>query len=245
MTATESQGVPKTAMVLAAGHGERMKPLTDTKPKPLIEVAGKALIDHALDRLAAAGVETAVVNVHHMADALERHLRARKRPKIAISDERNALLDTGGGIVKALQRLGPDPFLLMNSDSLWLEGAVPNLVRLGRTFDAARMDALLLLAPSAGAIGYRGRGDYGMDAQGKLHRRGEQERAPLVYAGAALLSSRMFAGAPAGAFSLTRLFDRAEAESRLHGLALEGTWMHVGSPEAIAATEETMRRGSI
>ena len=162
-----------------------------------------------------------------------------------ISDERNALLDTGGGIVKALQRLGPDPFLLMNSDSLWLEGAVPNLVRLGRTFDAARMDALLLLAPSAGAIGYRGRGDYGMDAQGKLHRRGEQERAPLVYAGAAVLSPRLFAGAPAGAFSLTRLFDRAEAEGRLHGLALEGTWMHVGSPEAIAATEETMRRGSI
>ena len=164
MTATDRQGMPKIAMVLAAGLGVRMKPLTDTKPKPLIEVAGKALIDHALDRLAAAGVETAVVNVHHFANALEMHLKARKRPQIVISDERNALLDTGGGIVNILQRLGSDPFLLMNSDSLWLEGAVPNLVRLGRAFDAARMDVLLLLAPSAGAIGYRGRGDYGMDA---------------------------------------------------------------------------------
>jgi len=232
-------------MVLAAGLGVRMKPLTDTKPKPLIEVGGKALIDHALDRLAAAGVETAVVNVHHFADALERHLRARKHPKIVISDERNALLDTGGGIVKALQSLGSDPFLLLNSDSLWLEGAVPNLQRLGRAFDAARMDILLLLAPNVGAIGYRGRGDYGMDAQGKLHRRGAQERAPLVYAGAAVLAPSLFAGAPSGAFSLTRLFDRAEADGRLHRLVLEGKWMHVGSPEAIAAAEEAMRRGSV
>ena len=251
MTATNHrQGVPKTAMVLAAGLGVRMKPLTDTKPKPLIEVAGKTLLDHALDRLAAAGVETAVVNVHHFADALERHLKARKQPRIVISDERSALLDTGGGIVKVLQRLEPQrlgsaPFLLMNSDSLWLEGTASNLKRLGRAFDAARMDALLLLAPSAGAIGYRGLGDYEMDAQGKLHRRGEQERAPLVYAGAAVLAPRLFAGAPAGAFSLTRLFDRAEAEGRLHGLALEGMWMHVGSPEAIGAAEEVMRRGSI
>jgi MurNAc alpha-1-phosphate uridylyltransferase len=245
VTATDRQGVPKTAMVLAAGLGARMKPLTDTKPKPLIEVAGKTLIDHTLDRLAIAGVEIAIVNVHHFADALERHLQARKRPRITISDERNALLDTGGGIIKALQQLGPEPFLLMNSDSLWLEGAVSNLKRLGRAFDAARMDALLLLAPSTGAIGYRGRGDYGMDAQGNLQRRGEQERAPLVYAGAAVLSPRLFAGAPAGAFSLTRLFDRAEAEGRLHGLALEGTWMHVGSPEAIGAAEEAMRRGSV
>jgi MurNAc alpha-1-phosphate uridylyltransferase len=223
----------------------RMKPLTDTKPKPLVEVAGKALIDHALDRLAAAGVETAVVNVHHFADALERHLQTRKRPRIVISDERNALLDTGGGIVKVLQRLGPEPFLLMNSDSLWLEGAASNLKRLGHAFDPVRMDALVLLAPSAGAIGYRGRGDYGMDAQGKLHWRGEQEHAPLVYAGAAVLAPGLFAGAPVGAFSLTRLFDRAEAEGRLHGLELEGTWMHVGSPEAIRLAEEAMRRGSV
>lgn len=250
MTATDRQGVPKTAMVLAAGLGVRMKSLTDAKPKPLVEVAGKALIDHALDRLAAAGVETAVVNVHHMADALETHLKGRKRPKIVISDERYALLDTGGGIVKALQRLepqrlGPEPFLLMNSDSLWLEGAASNLKRLGRAFDAARMDALLLLAPSAGAIGYRGRGDYELDAQGKLHRRGEQKNAPLVYAGAAVLSPGLFASAPAGAFPLTRLFDRAEADGRLHGLELEGRWMHVGSPEAIGAAEEAMRRSSI
>jgi len=214
-------------MVLAAGLGERMKPLTDTKPKPLVEVAGKALIDHALDRLAAAGVEMAVVNVHHFADALERHLKTRKRPKIVISDERNALLDTGGGIVKALQRLGPEAFLLMNSDSLWLDGPVPNLVRLGGAFDAARMDALLLLAPSAGAIGYRGRGDYGMDAQGRLQRRGEQERAPLVYAGAAVLSPRLFAGV--GRYGFARFLSFAAVGRLIWTSAYLGLGYGVGS----------------
>ena len=246
MTATDRQGVPKTAMVLAAGLGVRMKPLTDTKPKPLIEVAGKALIDHALDRLAAAGVETAVVNVHHFADVLERHLKARKQPEDRdLRRAERAARHRRRNQSKVLQRLGPEPFLLMNSDSLWLEGAAPNLSASAALSTPRAWTRCFSLAPSAGAIGYRGRGDYEMDAQGKLHRRGEQERAPLVYAGAAVLAPRLFAGAPAGAFSLTRLFDRAEADGRLHGLALEGTWMHVGSPEAIAAAEETMRRGSI
>ena len=229
-------------MVLAAGLGVRMRPLSETTPKPLIQVAGKALIDHVLDRLAEAGVETAVVNLHHRAEAIEAHLQARKRPKIVISDEREALLDTGGAIVKALPHLRKMPFLLVNSDSLWLEGAAPNLPRLGRAFDDRRMDALLLLAPAAGAAGYQGRGDYAMDAEGGLRRCGEQEVAPFVYAGAAVLSPRLFDGAPAGAFPLTHLFDRAEAKGRLFGLRLEGVWMHVGSLEAVAAAEAAIRR---
>ena len=232
-------------MVLAAGRGVRMLPLSETTPKPLIEVAGKALIDHVLDRLAEAGVVTAVVNVHHRAEAIEAHVKERKRPKIVISDERGALLETGGGIVKALPRLGKTPFLLMNSDSLWLEGAAPNLSRLGHAFDDRRMDALLLLAPAAGASGYSGRGDFTMDAEGKLRRRGEQEIAPFVYAGAAVLSPQLFDNAPAGAFPLTHLFDRAEAKGRLFGLRLEGVWMHVGTPEAVAAAEATIRRAGL
>jgi MurNAc alpha-1-phosphate uridylyltransferase len=242
--ATASKTTPKTAMVLAAGLGVRMKPITDTRPKPLIEVAGKALIDYALDRLLVADVETAAVNVHHFADQIEAHLRQRSRPKIVVSDERAALLDTGGGIVNALQWLGSAPFLLMNSDSLWLEGA-SNLLRLGHAFDPARMDVLLLLAQREGAIGYSGRGDYRMNEQGILHRRREGETAPLVYAGAAVLAPSLFANAPKGAFSLTRLFDRAEDAGRLHGLLLEGIWMHVGSPEAIAQAEKAIRSGEV
>jgi MurNAc alpha-1-phosphate uridylyltransferase len=234
----------KTAMVLAAGLGVRMRPLTASKPKALVEVMGKALIDHALDRLAEAGVETAVVNVHHFADLLEAHLKPRRRPRIAISDERSLLLETGGGIVLALHWLGEGPFYLVNSDSLWLEGATANLPRLARAFDAQRMDALLLLAPAAGALGYGGRGDYAMNGDGRLTARRERDSAPLVYAGAAVLSPRLFDGAPAGPFPLTRLFDRAEAAGRLYGLRLEGLWMHVGTPEAIAAAEAAMQRAN-
>jgi MurNAc alpha-1-phosphate uridylyltransferase len=242
VTAVRRENLPTTAMVLAAGLGLRMRPLTDGRPKALIEVAGKTLLDHALDRLAAAGVASAVVNVHHFAEQIERHLAARSRPQIVISDEQAALLDTGGGVVKALPQLGKMPFLLLNSDSLWLDGRTPNLVRLARAFDQRRMDALLLLAPAAGASGYEGRGDYKMEADGALRRRSEQEVAPFVYAGAAMLSPRLFNGAPAGAFSLTRLFDRAEAGHRLYGLRLKGVWMHVGAPESIAAAEDAMRR---
>jgi MurNAc alpha-1-phosphate uridylyltransferase len=230
-----------TAMVLAAGLGVRMRPLTADRPKALVEVLGKPLIDHGLDRLAGAGVETAVVNVHHFADLLEAHLRSRRRPKIAISDERALLLETGGGIARALPRLGEGPFFLVNSDSIWLDGATGNLSRLARAFDPRTMDALLLLAPTAGAIGFAGRGDYAMNGDGRLEARGTRERAPLVYAGAAVLSPRLFDGAPTGPFPLTRLFDRAEAAGRLHGLPLEGLWMHVGTPEAIAAAEAAMR----
>jgi MurNAc alpha-1-phosphate uridylyltransferase len=224
-------------MVLAAGLGTRMRPLTDTLPKPLVKVAGKALLDHVLDRLADAGVETAVVNVHHMADRIERHLKGRTRPNIEISDERGELLDTGGGVVKALKLLGTAPFLHMNSDTLWIEGVTPNLPQLAASFDPARMDILLLLASTTASIGYEGRGDFIMAPDGRLSRRAERQVAPFVYAGAAMLSPAPFADAPKGRFSLNTMFDRAIEAGRLYGQRLEGTWMHVGTPAAIAAAE--------
>jgi MurNAc alpha-1-phosphate uridylyltransferase len=225
------------AMVLAAGLGTRMRPLTDTLPKPLVPVAGKALIDHVLDRLADAGVTEAVVNVHHMADAIEKHLKGRTRPAIVISDERGELLDTGGGVVKALKALGEAPFFHLNSDTIWIEGVTPNLGRLAAMFDLSQMDAVVLLAATATSIGYEGRGDFAMAPDGRLKRRAEREVVPFVYAGAAVLSPGLFADAPKGAFSLNRLFDRAIEAGRLFGLRLEGTWMHVGTPAAIKAAE--------
>ena len=231
---------PRRAMLLAAGLGRRMRPLTATAPKPLIEVHGKALIDHALDRLAEAGVETAVVNVHYLADLLEAHLARRSRPAIIVSDERDALLDTGGGMRKALGHFGGAPFFLMNTDGIWLEGARPNLARLAEAWDAARMDALLLLAPTATSVGYDGVGDFVMSPEGRLSRRAEREIAPFVYAGVAILHPRLFADSPDGAFSLNMLFDRAIEQERLWGLRLDGLWMHVGTPAAIKEAEATI-----
>lgn len=225
------------AMVLAAGLGKRMRPITDRIPKPLVPVGGKPLIDHVLDKLAAAGVQRAVVNVHYLADLIERHLAGRERPGIVISDERAKLLNTGGGVIKALGMLGSEPFFHINSDTLWIDSVSPNLDRLAATFDPVGMDALLLLAPTTNSIGYDGRGDFTMAADGRLQKRGEREVAPFVYAGAALLAPALFAGAPEGAFPLTVLFGRAAEAGRLHGLRLEGVWMHVGTPEAIAAAE--------
>jgi MurNAc alpha-1-phosphate uridylyltransferase len=232
--------VIKTAMVLAAGLGKRMRPHSDRVPKPLVEVAGKPLIDHVLDRLAEAGIERAVVNVHYRAEAIEQHLAGRTRPRITISDEREQLLETGGGIVKALPLLGSEPFIAVNSDTLWIDSVRPNLIRLGDAFEPDRMDALLLVAPTANSIGYTGRGDFRMTASGGLIRGGERDVVPFVYAGAAVLSPAMFADPPSGAFSLTRLFERAADAERLFGLRLEGVWMHVGTPEAIAEAEEAM-----
>jgi MurNAc alpha-1-phosphate uridylyltransferase len=228
-------------MVLAAGLGTRMRPLTDTTPKPLVKVNGKALLDHALDRLAENGVQSAVVNVHHRADQIERHLAARRAPRIVISDEREELLGTGGGVVKALPQLGAGPFYHVNSDTLWIDGVAPNLQRLAAAFDPAQMDALLLLAAVSNSIGYSGRGDFSMDAAGRLTARGERDVVPFVYAGTAILSPALFADAPAGAFSLTMLFARAQEAGRLFGLRLDGVWMHVGTPEAIAAAETAIR----
>jgi MurNAc alpha-1-phosphate uridylyltransferase len=231
-------------MVLAAGLGTRMRPLTDTKPKPLVEVGGKTLLDHTLDRLAAAGVERAVVNVHYLADQIERHVAGRTRPRIVISDERGALLGTGGGVVKALPTLGNDPFFHLNSDSIWIEGTTPNLDRMAQAFDRSTMDALLLLAPTAESVGYSGRGDFTMAPDGRLTRRNERDLAPFVFAGVAILSPSMFAGAPSGEFSLTTLFDRAAEAGRLHGLRLEGLWMHVGTPAAIPEAEAAIAKST-
>lgn len=238
--------LPPAAMVLAAGIGARMQPLTERRPKPLIEVMGRPLIDHVLDRLALAGVTKAIINVHHFADMLEAHLKVRKRPAVTISDERGGLLGTGGGIARALPLLGSAPFLLLNSDSLWIEGkSTPNIVQLARAFNGTRMQVLLLLAPKDNTIGYEGSGDYRMDAEGRLYRHGERQAAPYIYAGAAILSPAMFSGAPDGAFPLPLLFDRAEAAGRLFGLKLEGTFLHVGTPAAIVAAEEAMRRSMV
>jgi MurNAc alpha-1-phosphate uridylyltransferase len=232
---------PRNAMVLAAGLGVRMRPLTDNKPKPLVEVVGKALIDHVLDKLADAGVERAVVNVHYLAEQLERHLAARRRPRIVISDERSLLLGTGGGVVKALPLLGNAPFFHINSDTIWIDSGTPNLTRLAAAFDPAAMDALLLLAPAVGSIGYAGLGDFSMAPDGRLTARAEGEQAPFVFAGAAILSPALFKSAPAGEFSLTALFARAAQKGRLHGLTLEGQWMHVGSPEAITEANAAIK----
>lgn len=232
---------PRCAMVLAAGLGTRMRPLTDTMPKPLVKVAGKPLIDHVLDRLAEAGVEKAVVNVYHFADQVSQHLARRTLPRIVISDERGLLLGTGGGVRKALPELGDAPFFHINSDTIWIDGVKPNLARLAEAFDPAVMDALLLLSPTTGSIGYAGQGDFAMAPDGRLTRRREQEVAPFVYAGAAILLPSLFAHAPKGEFPLTEIFDRAAEKGRLSGLRLEGLWMHIGTPDAIAAAEGAIK----
>lgn len=232
-------------MVLAAGFGTRMRPLTDTMPKPLVRVAGESMLDHVLDKLAKAGVTQAVVNVHHFADQIEQHVATRSAPKIVISDERDVILGTGGGVARALKHLGQAPFFHLNSDTLWIDGTIPNLKRLADTFDPARMDILLLMAPTATSIGYAGSGDYAMAADGVLRRRREREVVPFVYAGAAILTPAIFKGAPEGEFSLTRQFDQAEAAGRLFGVRLDGTWMHVGTPGAIALAEDAIRESAI
>ena len=231
---------PKRAMVLAAGLGKRMQPLSADTPKPLVQVGGKALIDHCLDGLAEAGVQLAVVNVHHLAEKLQAHLSHRKAPKIVISDERGELLETGGGIAKALPLLGGDPFLLRNSDSFWLEGVRPNLGWLSAGWDDSRMDALLLLASTVRSVGYSGRGDFFLDKDGHLTRRAERTVAPFAYSGAAILHPRLFAEAPAGAFSLNLLFDRAIEAKRLFGVRMDGLWLNVENPAAIALAEQAI-----
>jgi N-acetyl-alpha-D-muramate 1-phosphate uridylyltransferase len=235
--ASRNAPAPKRAMVLAAGLGTRMRAFNGQVPKPLVKVGGKPLIDYVLDRLAEQGVEHAVVNVHHLADQIERHLAARQRPKIVIADERRELLGTGGGVVRALPELGPAPFFHINSDTIWIDGVQPNLGRLADAFDPARMDALLLLAVATTSIGYSGRGDFKMAPDGRLTRRGEHEVVPFVYAGAAILTPAFFAGVPQGPSSMSPLFDRAAEAGRLYGLRLEGVWMHVGNPDAVKAAE--------
>jgi MurNAc alpha-1-phosphate uridylyltransferase len=228
---------PTRAMVLAAGFGKRMRPVTATTPKPLVEVAGRSLIDYGLDRLQTAGVEEAVVNVHYLADLMEVHLSRRKAPRVTISDERGKLLDTGGGIAKALPHLGDAPFFLLNADTFWLEGATPNLVRLANAWKPEEMDGLLMLAPTVTSIGYDGTGDFVLSTDGRIARRSERHVAPFAYAGAGIISPRLFADIPDGAFSLNLLFDRAIADGRMFGLRMDGLWLHVGTPKAIRDAE--------
>src|SRR3979411_2930774 len=229
---------PTKAMVLAAGLGVRMRPLTDRMPKPLVRVAGRALLDHVLDKLGDAGVGEAVVNVHYLPDQIIDHFADRTRPRVIISDERDVVLGTGGGVVKALPLLGHAPFFHVNADTMWIDGVRSNLARLAEAFDPARMDILLLMAPTTSSIGYHGRGDYAMAADGTLRKRKEHQVVPFVYAGVAIMSPALFEGAPTGEFSLTKMFDRANEQQRLYGLRLDGVWMHVGTPDAIAAAED-------
>lgn len=232
-----------TAMVLAAGFGTRMRPLTERIPKPLVTLAGRPLIDHALDRLAEAGIARAVVNVHHLADQIEAHLRGRAAPRIIISDERGKILETGGGVRNALPLLGPAPFIVHNSDSVWSESGCSNLDALTGAFDEERMTALLLLAPRASSLGYDGMGDFHRDATGQLQRRCKGEKAAYVFAGVSILQPRLFEGVGDAAFSLNVIFDRASAEGALFGSVLEGTWMHVGTPQALLEAESYLNEG--
>ncbi|MBM3509036.1 MAG: nucleotidyltransferase family protein [Alphaproteobacteria bacterium] len=222
--------LPTIAMVLAAGIGLRMRPLAHDRPKAMIAIGGRTLIDRALDRLVDAGIETAVVNVHYKAELLRRHLAARVRPRIVVSDETDALLDTGGGIAKALPLLGGGPFFAVNSDMIWFNGARDLFERMAERFDPAVMDALLLVHPTPSAVGYDGPGDFTMAPDGQIERRVEARVAPFVFTGIQLLHPRLFDAAPAGAFSLNRLYDRALGAGRLFGLRHDGLWIEVGTP---------------
>lgn len=231
-----------TAMILAAGLGKRMRPLTASQPKPLVRVAGKALIDHALDRLAEAGVARAVVNVHYLADALEAHVLARQTPKASVSDERALLLETGGGMLKALPQL-PDPFFALNADNIWLDGPKSAFHDLSRRWDPEAMDALLLVVPHARAMNFAGPGDFHMDPLGRLSRRRPGRIAPFIYTGIQLVSHRLLRDAPEGPFGTMMLWERAIAEGRLYGISFTGLWFEVGTPQAIRPTEEALAGG--
>lgn len=231
-----------TAMILAAGLGKRMRPLTASQPKPLVRVAGKALIDHALDRLAEAGVTRAVVNVHYLADALEAHVLARAAPQVSVSDERAVLLETGGGMAKALAQL-PDPFFALNADNIWLDGPKSAFHDLSRRWNPEAMDALLLVVPHARAANFGGPGDFHMDPLGKLSRRRDGRIAPFIFTGIQLVSHRLLRDAPDGPFSTNILWNRAMAEGRLYGLSFTGLWFEVGTPQAIRPTEEALQGG--
>ncbi len=233
---------PKVAMVLAAGIGSRMRPLTDHMPKALVEVGGKALIDHVLDRLAEAGVETAVVNVHHFADQMEAHLAGRERPKVLIADERAGLLDSGGGIRNALHLLGDAPIWVANIDSLWLDGATPPLEQMKAAWDPAKMDMLLLLVPKGQGIGFEGPRGFFIDAEGRItHSQDDANPAPFANVGFQLMKPQVLDGAPDGAFSILPTWWRLQDEGRIYGVVMDAFWMHVGDPAAREAAEARLK----
>ncbi len=236
---------PQKAMVMAAGLGLRMRPLTLERPKPLIPVMGKPMLDHALDRLEEAGVTSAVVNSHYKGEMIAAHLAGRTAPAITLSPE-DTLLETGGGVKKALPLLGTDPVYVVNADILWLDGPSPTLARLARHWKPEEMDALLLLMATTKAVGYEGRGDYYMDPLGRLTRRGEMEIAPFVYAGVQIVKPELFGqDTPDGAFSTNLIWDRAQEAGRLFGLAHDGLWFHIGTPDALAETEEMLSMSDV
>ncbi len=230
------------AMVMAAGLGTRMRPLTATKPKPMVELNGKPLIDYTLKRLANHKISPIVVNVHYLADVLEQHLENSPIADVIIADERDELLDTGGGALANLEILGPDRFFILNSDSLWIENDTDNLAAMLAAWDGDTMDCLMLLAPTDDSLGYSGNGDFNIAANGQLLKRTTGEKAACVHTGCCLIHPRIFAGAPTGPFSLNLLWDEALANQRLFGLALRGQWLHIGTPVALTAAEEKLNR---
>ena len=233
--------VPHTAMIMAAGLGKRMRPLTATRPKPLIEVKGKALLDHVLEKLREAGVRKIVVNVHYLADALEAHLMSRDHGlEVVISDERDLLMETGGGLVRAAPLIDCDPFLALNSDNLWIDGPADTLRLLASQWDDSRMDALLLLVPQARALNHKGIGDFHMDRGGRIRRREKSHVAPFVFTGIQMVSKRLLRDSPEGPFSTNLLWDRAIAEGRCFGAVHQGLWFDVGTPQSIRLTETAL-----
>jgi MurNAc alpha-1-phosphate uridylyltransferase len=231
----------KRAMIMAAGFGTRMRPLTDDRPKPLVTVRGRTLLDHALDRLVAAGVSMAVINLHYRAGMVQEHLARRRDIEIRYSME-DEILGTGGGVARALPLFHGEPFFILNSDSVWVEGAGAALTGMQRLWDPEEMDGLLLLAAMTTAMGYEGRGDFLLDVHGRIARVPELTSSPYAYPGVQIVHPRLFADAPEGAFSTNIMWDRAIAKGRLYGTRLEGVWIHVGTPEARDEAERYLAR---
>ena len=238
---TVNRKVPARAMVLAAGRGERMRPLTDRKPKPLIEVCGRTMLDRVLDRLEEVGVAEAVINLHYLGEQIEAHLAERPKPAVVFSDESDQLMETGGGVTRALPLLGKQPCFVINGDIVWLEGPIPALERLATAWDPKVMDLLLLVHPVSAAFGYEGSGDFFMDPAGRLRRRAPGEIAPFVFAGVQLLHPKIFRDVPRTPYSLNLLYDRALEAGRLHGLRHDGDWFHVGTPQGLTEVEAALR----
>ena len=235
--------MPATAMVMAAGMGKRMRPLTATRPKPLVHLAGKPLIDHCLAKLSEAAIRNIVVNVHYLADALEAHLKSVPYlVDIRISDERDRLRETGGGLVKALPMIGGDPFFCLNSDNIWLDGPQNVFAQLAERWDADKMDALLLLVPHQRACNYTGLGDFTLTADGRISRRAPRRVAPFIYTGIQLMSKKLIADPPDEIFSTMVFWERAIAKRRLYGVVHQSLWFDVGTPAALKPTEEALLR---
>lgn len=236
--------VPKRAMVLAAGLGTRLRPITETVPKPMVQVGGRPIIDTVLDRLVAAGVEEVMVNTHHLAEVIRTHLSARTEPRIHFSHE-DPILETGGGIKKVLSFFGDRPFYAVNAKIVWLNGKIDALVRLADAWDDREMDALLLLQPTVTAVGYDGMGDFVMDQEGRVRRRREWEVAPFLFSGIQLIHPRIFEGSPDGAFSMNVLYDRAIDAGRLYGLRHDGEWFHVSTPRHLAEVRSYLAQSGL